>query len=131
MCLFLVLHDILPSNHLNCWWLFAQAYIIICQPLISNADIDKADQLLLEFCKCLETIYGPECCTLNLHLHFHLAECLRDYGPAHATWCFSFERLLGRTPNNKRSLQIEKTMMIRFVEQVESPQSLPQLSELN
>lgn len=129
-----LLHDILPSDHLNCWWLFVQACILICQPLISNADIDRADQLLLEFCKCFENIYGPECCTINLHLHCHLAECLRDYGPAHATWCFSFERcngLLGKTPNNKRSLQIEKTMMTRFVEQMESPQSLPQLSELN
>ena len=124
----------LPSDHLNCWWLFVQACILICQPLISNADIDRADQLLLEFCKRFETIYGPESCTINLHLHCHLAECLRDYGPAHAAWSFSFERcngLLGRMPSNKRSLQIEKIMMIWFIEQMETPQSLPQLSELN
>lgn len=26
-----VLHDVLPMEHLNCWWLFVQACILICQ----------------------------------------------------------------------------------------------------
>ena len=63
--------------------------------------------------------------TINLHLHCHLADCLRDYGPAHSTWCFSFERFNGilvATPNNNRSLQIEKTMIIQ---QMTSYQSCP------
>ena len=106
-----LLHDLLPRDHLNCWWLFVQACILICQPLTTNADIDKADRLLLEFCKGFEALYGSKYCTINLHLHCHIAECLRDYGPAHATWCFGFERfngILGQMPNNKRTLQIEK-----------------------
>ena len=131
-----LLNGLLPSEHLNCWWLFVQACILICQPIISDANIDKADSLLLEFCKVFEQIYGSRSCTINIHLHCHLIECLRDYGPAHATWCFGFERcngILGRTPNNNRSLQIEKTMITRFVEQTEYSQALPQLqlSELD
>lgn len=50
----------------------------------------------------------------------------------HSTWCFSFERyngILGGTPNNNRSLQVERTMMNRFIQQMESHESLPHLLE--
>lgn len=46
-----VLHDVLPVEHLNCWWLFVQACTLICQPLVSNQNIDRADEILLEFCQ--------------------------------------------------------------------------------
>ena len=122
-----VLHDVLPKEHLECWWLFVQACILICQPIITHAVIDKADKFLMEFCQAVETLYETQSCTINLHLHCHLAECLRDYWPVHATWCFSFERyngILGGTPNNSHSLQVEKTMMNRFIQQkIVSPPS--------
>ena len=105
------LHNILPPEHLNCWWLFVQACNLICHPILSNDTICKIDELLLSFCKTFERLYGNDSCTINIHLHCHLAECLQDYGPTHDTWCFSFERLngiLGRTPNNKHTLEIEK-----------------------
>jgi len=99
--------------------------------LITHGDIDKADLLLREFCQAVEKLYGPDSCTMNLHLHCHIAECLHDYGPAHATWCFSFEcynGVLGDTPNNNsRSLDIEKTIR-RFVQQMELGEVLPQYS---
>lgn len=78
-----VLHDILPQEHLNCWWLFVQACILICHPILSNDIICKIDELLLSFCKAFESLYGDDSCTINIHLHCHVAECLQDYGPAH------------------------------------------------
>ena len=51
----------------------------------------------------------------NMHMHCHLADCIRDYGPLHAFWVFSFERfngLLGDQPTNNRS--IEQQLMKRF-----------------
>jgi len=127
-----VLHDVLPKEHLNCWWLFVQACILICQPVLTHKAIDKADEFFMEFCQVVENLYGTQSCTINLHLHCHLAECLCDYGPVHSTWCFSFERyngILGGTPNNNRSLQVEKTMMNRFIQQMESQESFPHLLE--
>ena len=109
-----VLHDLLLKEHLEYWWLFVQTCIHICQPSVTQDSIKKIDEYLLSFCQSFENLYGTLSCTINLHLHCHLADCLRDYGPAHGTWCFSFERLygiLGRTPNNKESLQIEKTLI--------------------
>ena len=55
-------------------------------------------------------VYGRDCITPNIHMHAHLASCVRDYGPLHAFWLFSFERyngILGRQPNNNRSIEIQ------------------------
>ena len=30
-----ILHDLLPKEHLECWWLFVQACIHICQPTVT------------------------------------------------------------------------------------------------
>ena len=117
-----VLHDILPDEHLHLWWLFVQASCIVCQPMLSHNNISLMDNFFPEFCQEFERLFGPEACTINLHLHCHLADCLRDYGPSQSTWCFSFERLngiLGNTPTNMKNLQIEKTLVNRFVQQVE------------
>ena len=94
--------------------------IHICQPTVTQDSIKKIDE-------SIENLYGTLSCIINLHLHCHLAECLRDYGPAHDTWCFSFERLNGifRTPNNKQSLQIEKTLITRFIQHIESLRCFP------
>ena len=116
------LQGIIPSTHLDCWWLFVQACTLLCQPLIKPVDIRKGDEFLVQFCKKYEQLYGSRYCTPNMHLHCHIADCLYDYGPAHATWCFSFERcngILGSMPNNNKSLEVEKTMIKRFIHQME------------
>ena len=51
--------------------------------------------LLNEYCLAFEKLYGKEHCNINLHLHGHLHECLKDYGPVYAFWLFAFERLNG------------------------------------
>ena len=112
------LWDVLPSEHMECWLKFAHACRIICQPILQKDEISKIHELLIEFCKTCERLYGPEFCTMNLHLHCHMGECLYDFGPSHGFWCFAFERcngILGSYPNNNRN--IEKTMMTRFIEE--------------
>ncbi len=54
--------------------------------------------------------------TPNMHMHAHLATCVKDYGPLHRFWLFSFERfngLLGNQPHNNRSVEIQ--LMNRFL----------------
>ena len=106
-----VLSDVLPKEHLDCWWLFVQACSLICRPLLTSTTIERADRYIHEFCQTVEKLYGQESCTINMHLHCHLADFLKDYGPVHSTWCFSFERfngILGSMPNNHHTLHIEK-----------------------
>lgn len=126
------LQGTVPQVHLDCWWLFVQACLMFCQPLINPESIDKGDKFILEFCKKFEHLYGPRYCTPNMHLHCHIADCLYDFGPAHATWCFSFERcngILGSMPNNNKPLEVEKKMIKRFIQQMEHTGHIPQKFE--
>ena len=111
-----VLKGLLPNEHLGCWLLFVRACFNMCSPLITVSDVQCADMFLVQFCRRVEELYGEEAFTPNLHLHMHLKECLLDYGPPHAFWCFSFERyngILGSYHTNKRD--IESQFMRKFL----------------
>ena len=86
---------ILPERDYTCWILYVNTCRILCSCIITSSDICTAHGYLLLFCRKVETICGKSVCTANMHLHLHLAECLRDYGPVHSIWCFSFERFNG------------------------------------
>ena len=110
------LQGLLPEIHLACWHCFVLACRILVQPLLSTADVVKADGLLLEFCKKAENIYGKAFITPNMHLHGHLKQCIRDYGPPQAYWLFSFERyngILGSYTNVNKNL--EEQLMVKFL----------------
>ena len=64
----------------------------------------------LKFGGQCETIYGNSFCTPNMHLHCHLKHIIRDLGPIHSFWCFSFERyngILGSFTTNNRSIELQ------------------------
>ena len=89
------LKDHLHWQHYNCWHLFVKACYILCRRKISQAQLQDADKFIAEFCELFSRLYGPTCCTMNMHLHGHLVSCIQDYGPVYAFWCFAYERLNG------------------------------------
>ena len=111
-----VLKDLIPADHLQCWLLFVRACTILSQRILKVSNVYTADLFLVQFCRKFEVLYGSENCTPNLHLHLHLKDCILDYGPGHTFWCFSFERyngLLGSYHTNRKS--IESQIMRNFV----------------
>lgn len=78
------LKGILPWQHYNCWQLFVKAYYHICCRAISPEELHEADTLLMEFSTSFVQLHGPQHCTMNMHLHGHLAAYIRDYGPVYA-----------------------------------------------
>ena len=113
----ITLHDILPRDHLACWQLFVSACSIYCSSIISLDDIDRANDLMHQFFRTAERIYGPSFLTFNTHLHLHLHECYRNYGPCYGYWLFSFERyngILGKFYTNQMS--IETQLMKKFID---------------
>lgn len=105
-----VLKGILPRDHLQCWLLFVRACVLLSKRFILGRDIDTADLYLLQFCRKFEALYGKARCTPNMHLHLHLRDTFKNFGPAHAFWCFPFERyngLLGSYHTNRKSIEVQ------------------------
>ena len=104
------LHCLLTVQQLECWRAFVLACRRLCKHTISNDDITVADLLLLQFVKRVKNLFGSQFVTPNIHMHLHLCDCLKDYGPLHAFWLYSFERyngLLGKQPTNNCSIEIQ------------------------
>ena len=107
---------VLGPQHWNCWILFVQAVKIIICRVLTISDLHQANDLLQEFCTKFQELYGDKECTINMHLHLHLINCLQDYGPSNAFWLYAFERyngILGSFPTN--NIQIESQIMKRFL----------------
>lgn len=84
---------------------------------LSLDEVERADALLLKFCKDFQLLYGSGSITPNIHLHAHLKDCIIDYGPMSSFWLFSFERfngILGDEPTNNRSIEVQ--LMNRFIQ---------------
>ena len=112
----IILKHLLPDEHYRYWLLFMRACNILSQRIIKLSDVRTADALLEMFCKHVERLCGREYCTPNMHMHLHLQQTILDFGPAHSTWCFSFERYngkLGSISTNKHS--VDTQFMQRFL----------------
>jgi len=108
-CLF-VLNGLLPEEHMQCWQAFVLACKFLTRPVITTLELQKADLMLLQFCKTFEQLYGKSKVKPNMHLHGHLKECVSDYGPIYNFWCFSFERfngILSSFKTNNRCIEIQ------------------------
>ena len=107
-----VLRDFLPENLYSHWCLFSKACSILCKSCIKKDEVKTADKLLLEFCVGVETLYGYQACTPNMHLHCHLRDCILDVGPLNSFWCFSFERYNGILENMKKTWNSPESQLI-------------------
>lgn len=110
------LKEFLPHRDYNCWLAFVKACTLLCRRSITIQQLDEADALLLNFCQMFEQLYGNDGCTINIHLHGHLKECIVDFGPVYAFWLFSFERMngvLGSYHTNCHDISLQ--LMRRFV----------------
>lgn len=110
------LYGLISTTHLECWRHFVLASRLLCRHETNSSEIQLADALLMRFCHKFEDLYGKEAVRPNTHLHAHLTECVRDYGPMSSFWLFAFERfngILGNEPTNNRSIEIQ--LMTRFL----------------
>ncbi|XP_066934952.1 uncharacterized protein [Clytia hemisphaerica] len=110
------LYSVVPKADVDCFRKFVLACQHLCHRIITLSDVDKAHNLLIEFCEDFQNRYGETKVTCNMHLHGHLQECVLDFGPIYSFWLFSFERyngLLGNAPTNKR--EVEPQIMRRFL----------------
>ena len=115
------LKDVLPDEHYHCWHQFVLACHIMCSRAISQDGVSQMDDHLITFCKMVEKVFGSNVCTPNLHLHGHLHEFYKDYGPGDSFWLFAFERLneiLGAVSTNHQAIEIQLMQKFWTTQQV-------------
>ena len=63
---------------------------MLLKPTISIKEIDDAHNLLVLFVEKFAELFGKEHVTPNIHVHLHLKNCLKEFGPVYRFWCFFF-----------------------------------------
>lgn len=127
----IALIGLIPRSYYNCWQKYAKACKLICSRAITPAIVTEADVLLQEFCEDSCQLFGKEFCTLNMHKHLHLKQCILDFGPIYGFWCFPFERFngkLGSFPTNNKNIELQ---IARKFLRDQTVMSLPEDSVVN
>jgi hypothetical protein len=91
-----ILKGILPDDYVNHLSKFVVALTLLTRDMISEAEIDTAEELLKDFCDKAGDLYGKKVYTFNMHLLLHFPQCVRNWGPVWAYSLFQFEDANGR-----------------------------------
>ena len=71
--------------------MFVRSCHKLLKPTISIQEKDDAHNLLVLLVQKLTELFGKEHVTHNMHMHLHLKNCLKEFGPVYSFWWFSFE----------------------------------------
>ncbi|OAD65662.1 hypothetical protein PHYBLDRAFT_175843 [Phycomyces blakesleeanus NRRL 1555(-)] len=113
-----VLQGVLPKQKFENWMFFVNACRFLTKPNVSEDDVQSAHIALEKFGKGCERLYSKDLLSPNMHLHLHLRDTIKDFGPVYGYWLFSFERynsVLKNINTNRRS-GFEMTYMKTFIE---------------
>ena len=86
----------LPSLYWHHYALLVCAIHMLLSDRISQAKIDAAEQMLMDFYILLPQLYGESSCTANAHLLSHLTKYVRLWGPLWTHSAFGFESKNGQ-----------------------------------
>ncbi|MGH0120675.1 UNVERIFIED_CONTAM: hypothetical protein FKN15_035061 [Acipenser sinensis] len=86
-----VLQGVLPSLYFNHWFLLVYAIYTLLMTDIPRASVEKADLALHKFVILVDTLYGREHVSFNVHQLTHLADSVKLWGPLWCISAFTFE----------------------------------------
>ncbi|KAI7789722.1 hypothetical protein IRJ41_011699 [Triplophysa rosa] len=90
-----VLKGILPNKYLCHWALLVEGVSILLGSDIGQEDIDHAHQALELYVKSVQSLYGEDQMTYNVHSILHLTKSVENLGPLWAQSAFMFESYNG------------------------------------
>ncbi len=90
-----VLKGILPNKYLCHWALLVEGVSILLGSDISQEDIDHAHEALELYVKSVQSLYGEDQMTYNVHSLLHLTKSVENLGPLWAQSAFMFENYNG------------------------------------
>ena len=112
------LKGILPERHFKHWLKLVMGVSILLGENIAPLQISESEKWLTEFVQEMESLYGTNNVTFNVHLCLHLPNTVRNWGPLWAQSAFVFESYNGVLLDMIKSsqgvaLQIMKTVWLQ------------------
>ena len=106
-----ILDGILPKKYYEHFELFVSGITLLSKKEVTEQDRIKANQLLHQFVKEYQQLYGVKHMSCNIHCLLHLAEIVKRTGPLWTTSCFPYEDVNGKLKllvhgSNKAEIQI-------------------------
>jgi hypothetical protein len=77
--------QVLPKKYYHHWLLLVNGISLLMGSAISVQDLEHARLCLMKFVHDLESLYGIEHLSYNVHLLTHLSQCVKSWGPLWAT----------------------------------------------
>ncbi|OAD65558.1 hypothetical protein PHYBLDRAFT_165963 [Phycomyces blakesleeanus NRRL 1555(-)] len=116
----MIVPDALAKDRFENWINFDNVCCLLIKPTITFDEVNTAHQFLQTFCTRCDEPYNAKILTCNMHLHLHLRDTIRDFGPVYSYWLFGFERFNRLLKNLKtnRKIRFEETFMKKFIEDV-------------
>ncbi|MDR3548558.1 MAG: hypothetical protein P4M11_09910, partial [Candidatus Pacebacteria bacterium] len=116
---------LLLEQHLDLFIRLQKIATILGGYVISKEQIEEVKELLLEYVKSYEQLFGAAAVKPNHHWAQHIPQMLYDYGPPAGWWCQSYERyngLLAGLPRTPAFIEIcimrRSILMIEVVRKV-------------
>ncbi|XP_074098714.1 uncharacterized protein LOC141527241 [Cotesia typhae] len=100
----------LPPQYLKHWSLLVEAISILLKTSVFKTEVYYAQQCFFQFVVDVETLYGPEHVSFNVHLLTHLPESVLNWGPlwTHSAFCYeNFHQLLKKLVKNSNSADLQ------------------------
>lgn len=77
----ILMNGIMPAKYFLNLCMLVEGIALLNGSSISQSDMDKADELLTQFCKDFQNLYGYRHMSGNIHLLRHFKQCVADCGP--------------------------------------------------
>ncbi|EXX77849.1 hypothetical protein RirG_020040 [Rhizophagus irregularis DAOM 197198w] len=96
-----LLHNYLPTRHINGWARFVRATQLCLEPTISRQELEEIRLIFIRFIHYYENEYYQRdsdrlpATLISFHYLLHIAYSIQETGPPWATWQFPIERLFG------------------------------------
>ena len=115
-----ILNGILPDAYLDHHKKLVVALHKLLSTNITEQDLKFSSESLVEYVKGVESLYGKEFCTFNVHQLAHIAECVEELGYLWENSAFIFENfngILKKCVNSSNGIlaQICKKFLRNFV----------------
>lgn len=91
-----VLNGVLDKQYLFHHIKLVSAISLLCQESIFPEQLDRASELLNQYVRDFQQLYGLRFMGMNVHLLLHLVDVVRETGPLWVNSCFFWEDLNGQ-----------------------------------